>query len=1221
MPFTKNGFSDTTLSSPLRAPTTEISFYSPVREPFKWSHKKFNRHQQRATCSAPCQQVPRPLRAAAEPVKTQGPSLTLRPHEGSPGKEEKKKKRRESDAKWRSNLSCCFNHLKNKVLPTRSCQKTRVSKEVIVQKTVERVEYLESVVMLLNQAIQSGKNESVSPTKGQQNLQMARKEFTYKYHFKRNKDYEDSDLETTVTPKPSKKTSSKPKKVAVKKPGKSPGRAVVSARQRKCDQLVPSSGKAKATMATGMNNKKEKGQTVPSVPHVTTSSAQCPEPTRSLICNEQDLSDKGNHTPLQSPVTPSKLTPRKVSIPLNLGIYSQSPHLLTPIKPYPSSPAWSPIIGAIWSLSQEDPNSPYSRPFTSTLVGTPSKRYQIVGGTIKSLDQGEQRGWDTSSQDLDSCLDGRDGDGKVTPDLMCEEEIPPAQEEERSQKSNTYLTPRSSRAVASSSKPPGIPPKKRASNWSARFINDMRLSQEGELLQSKSNRCKRLIFEGGEEERMTREPPEKKPKVLKETRKKYHKRSTAARIRPWDPQDGKVLSPLYGVSRKFTQKSPKRCQSPPSGPSRQPRRTTKAPSQPSKAPNPPSKIIPSNKAPTQQLPAAQNQGSFWTPTTTPRGESVDLILGVDKPNLATRDQPRGLVTRDTQTRPDPDEEGFLDVESVINPVRRLRDSTSMTTPDAATFQGAPTSTDPDTESSQGSLLLQEIPHLPDDIIAPLLLYGETSDCFLQDKDVEETLQRSQPTPVNLNLSKSDDEIVLTILELEEESCSSSSTSRSSPECSGNNTFKVLEVMSPNPDVYQLQEFLQQEAFLEGLQLSGDETGSPSRRTSVIISPVKVSSLSVYKSPEKASYFLLSPVKSKPDDEALPKGDVCYRGRLDEGEGLTITESFARFASSALRNHSTVPLGRYQLPETDVESTDRTSDGEKVYSKGATQALLNGQVVSKTKVHPMFSLTRPQRTLICIDSGTPTKNPSTLEYSMPLVDRNPEGSAGVYPTSDTAATTASHISSPSYMSPLSTITPSTPSASPSLGHLSQDTLDASYSQEMPNDHYSMSQQTSSIGSKDLDEWDFADHPPIQLEAEEESLDSLMDDEFLGGYYNSYRDVRNREVDGYREGDDGGVGAMEVPIWIESTNVASQSSETSSSCYLATNNSSDTISTADSLQGENQVVPSIMCNEADSTMEPMGTTGNRSEFEARGLQYVSGGSPDKALQIFQQWLINN
>lgn len=51
-----------------------------------------------------------------------------------------------------------------------------------------------------------GKNESVSPTKGQQNLQMARKEFTYKYHFKRNKDYEDSDLETTVTPKPSKKT-------------------------------------------------------------------------------------------------------------------------------------------------------------------------------------------------------------------------------------------------------------------------------------------------------------------------------------------------------------------------------------------------------------------------------------------------------------------------------------------------------------------------------------------------------------------------------------------------------------------------------------------------------------------------------------------------------------------------------------------------------------------------------------------------------------------------------------------------------------------------------------------------------------------------------------------------------------------------------------------------------------------------------------------------------
>ena len=130
MPFTKNGFSDTTLSSPLRAPTTEISFYSPVREPFKWSHKKFNRHQQRATCSAPCQQVPRPLRAAAEPVKTQGPSLTLRPHEGSPGKEEKKKKRRESDAKWRSNLSCCFNHLKNKVLPTRSCQKTRVSKVV-----------------------------------------------------------------------------------------------------------------------------------------------------------------------------------------------------------------------------------------------------------------------------------------------------------------------------------------------------------------------------------------------------------------------------------------------------------------------------------------------------------------------------------------------------------------------------------------------------------------------------------------------------------------------------------------------------------------------------------------------------------------------------------------------------------------------------------------------------------------------------------------------------------------------------------------------------------------------------------------------------------------------------------------------------------------------------------------------------------------------------------
>ena len=82
---------------------------------------------------------------------------------------------------------------------------------------------------------------------------------------------------------------------------------------------------------------------------------------------------------------------------------------------------------------------------------------------------------------------------------------------------------------------------------------------------------------------------------------------------------------------------------------------------------------------------------------------------------------------------------------------------------------------------------------------------------------------------------------------------------------------------------------------------------------------------------------------------------------------------------------------------------------------------------------------------------------------------------------------------------------------------------------------MSQQTSSIGSKDLDEWDFADHPPIQLEAEEESLDSLMDDEFLGGYYNSYRDVRNREVEGYREGDDGGVGAMEVPIWIESTNV--------------------------------------------------------------------------------------
>ncbi len=39
----------------------------------------------------------------------------------------------------------------------------------------------------------------------------------------------------------------------------------------------------------------------------------------SLICNEEDLLDKGNQTPLQSPVTPSKLTPRKINIPSYLG--------------------------------------------------------------------------------------------------------------------------------------------------------------------------------------------------------------------------------------------------------------------------------------------------------------------------------------------------------------------------------------------------------------------------------------------------------------------------------------------------------------------------------------------------------------------------------------------------------------------------------------------------------------------------------------------------------------------------------------------------------------------------------------------------------------------------------------------------------------------------------------------------------------------------------------
>ncbi|XP_022083722.1 uncharacterized protein LOC110975494 isoform X2 [Acanthaster planci] len=1292
-------------------PTSSSSSHSsPTLTPRRWSHKKFGHSKRPAIQLAGpptlCQQLQQRALPSTATLNTEGKTRQ------SPRRDEKKKRRRESDAKWRSNLSVCFKHLETKLLPGRNCTKTRLSKEMIVQKTVQKVQYLEAVFMFLKQADRHGNKSCFSPTRGHQSLQSARREFARKFYYKYRQ-------------KPSTETTSveKTEPKAVQQEGVLPRFGKTNS-----EQLVPPLVKTTAT-GPAMEYPTECD---PSRSNVPRERAVPSTPTKSLVCEERDLDTEDSwpetlnltpkhipnnafnghiqqtqvmtnpkrralhdvaRVPSQSPVrdqrsyvptSPSLYSPDRPlvpSVPSHMKVgdrpasfdnHSVSPaakngiagpsglalkgSARSPARKYdevtPHWPAyWSPAKSSAhrspaispglaspcqvprWSLPGTPvtnrsarcrsvppfwPPSPASRstdsqvktsghtfcshpsyspvhspsvshgtndqirplyrspartladnPTTSQagtvltysallpdlIMTSPSKRYKIVGKSVISLgDTGPETAQILTSPDQadDAPLPNLEPEGRVTPDLTCQEDIPSWKEDDRYQKRTPYGTPRSA------THPPSIAPKRRPSAWSAKFVNDVRRATLGPgPKRAKSGRCKRLFCDDSGDS-IAGQPIIKKEKLdqinagsmvgdgKKAPRRKYHKRATAARVRPRNPLNSEVGSHVCGITRQ------RNCQ------------------HKSRAPI----CTPSPASSTEASP-------YRHPTAKLRSQSKASRRKSQTPRKVMRRGPRIVIEGAGMADVELDVEEIVDVEEVELD-RPLEDV------------------------GQGSLLLSEIPQLPDDIITPLLLSNESSQCFLEDSDLEKTLQSEKyaipPTINRLNTTKSDDEIVLTILELEKESRTSSSM-HSSPDSIGN------QHADPTPDTTSVNVADQaglpdhlQGALLEAYRLMTGKSGTADSPPAVILSPIRLSGLSSLNeklSPNKSSFYLISPVKQ--DSFSLEADDEEKMLLSSENDEDQITESMARFASRALSSQGLNTCNQ-KPAESDLEVSD-VSSSQQVY-QGAKQALLNGQIVGKTPAGPQSSCHQPQSTLICIDSGTPTKNQPQLPYSLPATvplalqfgSQNPNSA---YPTSDTEVHMGSSYTSTSpCLSPLSTSTLSTPGRYMSLTHVSQSSAETSLSSELPKEPYSWSQSSSPVIKQEP--WDWTDPPDLQAD---ESLDDMMGDEdLLAKYYQCLGGVDTAR------GNRSEQGQLEVPDWNAEKKVASQSpgdgitssaSPTSSSLLsfsLATGRISTGSPATDGLQSaEYQVVPSLSTNGNPAVRQDQ-MTGNK--FDSRG-----------------------
>ncbi|XP_038053665.1 uncharacterized protein LOC119726117 isoform X2 [Patiria miniata] len=1340
---------------------------SPALTPRKWSHKKFGHRKRPAVPELPT------LRPRRHTATQSTPSLTETAEPGSatgpsPRKEEKKKKRRASDAKWRSNLSVCFKHLETKVLRARSCSKTRLSKEMIVQKTVQKVQYLESIFMLLNQADKKGKKCEFSPVRGLQSLQSARREFANRSYYRNiQKAQGRSSTNTAVEnpdPKPSLQEGVVPENSRTNSEQLVPPSVTITAGQVMKEKSRGNKSSSHASR-TATKQKAQQDRAVPSTP------------TKSLICEEQDLDPedpspktpkfntkdptKGGFSghisqfqvmtsprrkapsntaqiPSQSPVrsgrkgiptTPSLYSPDKPQAwsPLNykkadvgqVGSKSsrsasparknggadphRSPNNLVVTSPAKSpaakydrvaphwpaywspakSPAESPVASSglaspcrvpCWSPPRTPNASPatrrgsvalsyrpsnwspagkvasknafgyqpqyspghspvvhqvmadFIRPLASCptrasayalatspgrsygsidlvsssdlVMTSPSKRYKIVGKSIMSLGDAEPGTWEIPP------FPSSDVAGRSTPDLTCQEEILSWREENKSKNLTPYTTPSSNRfPLSSTSQPPSVPPKKRPATWSAKFVNDVRQSQSSLVTtQTKSKRCKRLFYdEIGE--RAAGESNSKKQKFQeasismdgsdikkKGPRRKYHKRATAARIRPWDPVNSKVSSPVCGITRQQNNLSKSK-----SSPS-----STASSAEPSPQQRPKTKLCGQNKPSRRKSRKPRKIVRGGLRIVIKEEHKADLELGVEE-----------II--------DVDE---VDPDCLTKEFRKTSNNRQL-------FSEKSNYVHVDQDSSQGSLLLSEIPQLPDEIIAPLLLSGDSEQCFLEDSELERTLQPEMyATSANANrlkTTKSDDEIVLTILDLEEESRTSAST-RSSPD----------SVSTQHSDPTAATDFvsvLDQEGFsdqlqgalLEAYRLMSAEAGTSGCPPTVILSPVRLSklgSLNRELSPQK-TFYLVSPVKQEKQNLGT---DAKERGYLGEHGEDNITESMARFASSALSGQS---LDSYnQQPKTNHDVSEAIySDNEKVY-RGATQALLNGQLVSKTASSLKASSYQAQTTLICVDSGTPTKNQSKLPYSVPatattgleFVIKKPE-------TSNSASDTNINVGSPYVSTSPSTSTLSTPRGYMNLSHLSQSSAEHSLSPELPKEAYS-------LPIIKQEQWDWTDPPTIDLQADE-SLDDLMSEDLLARYCHTY-DCLGVDLAAQNSV---GEGLIEVPDWQPEKNVGSQSSNgdfsssmssssslSSSLSPLVTGRISHGSATSDSMQSaECQVVPNLSADDngtvgSESDTREGELTGNQFGFQRQEVKSEIEDSPGKSLQMFHCWLVN-
>ncbi|XP_072033104.1 uncharacterized protein [Amphiura filiformis] len=576
-------------------------------------------------------------------------------------------KRRDSDAKCRANLSFCFEQLKKQVLDA-AIINTRVSREMVLQETLCKIQYLEGILVLLEQT--KDKQEGKLCMKSAVGrLDAIHREFTKSYNSSSshgNRKSKEQFLSDALIAYENKKSKLIPK-------------------QRSGMMISPKM--AKSTPGHG-------------------SDQVVPKPSSKMSAQTRVVKDSPPHTIFVPYIGCKKKDygPQEVPVCYSPGVRQNTPQKLSMLS----------ASSSYHETHYETQKSKKDSPDGSD--GTPSRRYKIKGSSIKCVPLDDDMSW--NQKDLDTS-DTDSAESSLEPDLTCKEIFPYWLEEDRSErqmrKKSTVTPPKPLNTSQMTYPYPMAPRKTKNTTWSAKYMEHLYQDTSGE--QHKNGGFRRqqhrpgkrlfaetkvdVVYHGDE---MLSSPKQYihyvdanydvKPK------RHYRKLCTAARVRPYDPITGKVESPckrLYKNCRNTKRKASKANEDPEFNVNSYYKR----------------KIKKVDKGLNNYVVTSKRQGKRTTSPQTVYHELIDQILfrfskastGNDSKNESGRKREKERSRADNSIKPDIDKEE---------------------------------------EESQHSLVLTDVPHLPEDIIGPL---------DIDDEGIVDTildLEESSMPPIDLS---------------------------------------------------------------------------------------------------------------------------------------------------------------------------------------------------------------------------------------------------------------------------------------------------------------------------------------------------------------------------------------------------------------------------------------------------------------------------------------